>query len=99
MAIRVINTPAVRARRWGFATVLATVALIVAPQAFANDSAEVPTSDTYVVSQGETLWSIAQSLTPAGDDVSKTVSTIQSMNMLSSSTIMPGQQLVIPLAG
>jgi LysM repeat protein len=99
MAIRMVNTPAVRVRRWILATGLAVLALVLGPQAFANDAAEPGASDTYVVSQGETLWSIAQSVTPAGEDVRETVATIQSMNMLASSTIMPGQQLLVPLAG
>ena len=99
MAIRMVNTPAVRVRRWVFVAVLAVVALVAGPQAFAHDADQAGTSDTYVVSQGETLWSIAQSLTPVGDDVRETVATIQSMNMLSSSTIMPGQQVLVPLAG
>lgn len=99
MAIRMVNTPAVRIRRWIAATVLATVALVVAPQAFANDASEAPASDTYVVSQGETLWTIAQSLTPSGGDVRDTVATIKSMNVLESSTIIPGDQLVVPLRG
>lgn len=99
MSIRVVNTPAVRVRRWVLAIGLAVMALVVGPQAFAHDATEAGATDTYVVSQGETLWSIAQSLTPAEDDVRETVSTIQSMNMLTSSAIMPGQQLLVPLAG
>lgn len=99
MTIRVVNTPAVRVRRWIFVLMLAVVALVAGPQAFAHDATETGSSDTYVVSPGDTLWSIAQSLTPVGDDVGETVATIQSMNMLSTSTIMPGQQLLVPLAG
>ena len=99
MAIHVVNTPAVRVRRWVLVAIVAVVALVFGRQAFAHDATETGASDTYVVSQGETLWSIAQSLTPVGDDVRETVATIQSMNMLSSSSIMPGQQLLVPLAG
>lgn len=99
MAIRVVNTPAVRIRRWIAATMLATVALVVAPQAFAQGSSEGPATDTHVVSQGETLWQIAQEITPAGDDVRETVAVIKSMNMMESATIEVGEQLLIPLRG
>ncbi len=99
MAIRVVNTPAVRIRRWIAATLLATVALVVAPQAFAQGSDEAPASDTHVVSQGETLWQIAQDITPAGDDVRDTVEIIKSMNMMDTATIVAGEQLLIPLYG
>jgi len=106
MTIRLVNTPAVRVRRWTAAAIVALAVMVWAPQAFsgaqpavANNADAVGTSDTYVVSQGETLWSIAQSLTPVGHDVRDTVSTITSMNMLDSVTIHPGQQLLVPLAG
>jgi LysM repeat protein len=94
-----VNTPAVRVRRWVAATVLAAVALIVAPQAFAQESGAPAASDNYVVAQGETLWSIAQSITPADRNVRDTVATLKGMNVMDSSTIHSGDQLIIPIYG
>ena len=99
MTIRMVNTPAVRARRWVAVTVLAAVALIVAPQAFAQDSRAPAASDTYVVAQGETLWSIAQSITPSDRNVRDTVATLKSMNVMDSSMIRSGDQLIVPIYG
>lgn len=99
MTIHMVNTPAVRVRRWAAATVLAAAALVVAPQAFAHDAGAPAASDTYVVAQGETLWSIALSITPADRHVSDTVATLKAMNVMDSSTIHSGDQLVVPIYG
>ncbi len=99
MTIHMVNTPAVRARRWVAATVLAAVALIVAPQAFAQESGAPAASDTHVVAQGETLWSIAQSITPSDRNVRDTVATLKTMNVMDSSMIHGGDQLIVPIYG
>ncbi len=99
MSIRMVNTPVVRARRWMAALVLAAAAVVVAPQAFAHESSAPPASDTYVVAEGETIWSIAESITPADHDVRDTVDVVMSMNLLDSASIRPGDQLVIPIYG
>jgi len=97
MTIRMVNTPAVRVRRWVAATVLAAVALLVAPQAFAHESGAPAATDTYVVAQGETLWSIAQSITPLDRDVRDTGATLKTMNVMVSSVIHSGDQLIVPI--
>ncbi len=99
MSIRVVKTAKMRVRRWTAVFVVAVVALVVAPQAFAQDASAPSGSDTYVVTQGETLWSIAQSITPASRDVRDTVETVKSMNLLDSADIRPGDQLLIPIYG
>lgn len=99
MEIRVVNTPQVRMRRWAAATVIALAALIIAPQAFADDAkpGAPAASETYVVGQGETLWSIAGAVTEPGGDVRDTIAVIESMNMLPNSNIAVGQQLLVPV--
>jgi len=99
MTIHMVNTPATRVRRWVAVMVLAAVALIVAPQAFAQEPGVPAATDTYVVAQGETLWSIAQSITPADRRVDDTVATLKTMNVMDSSTIHSGEQLVVPIYG
>ena len=99
MSIRVVKTAKMRARRWIAVLVVAVVALVVAPRAFAQDDSARSASDTYVVAQGETLWSIAQAITPSSRDVRDTVETVKSMNLLASSSIKPGDQLLVPIYG
>ena len=99
MSIQMVNTPIVRARRWFAVVVLAGAAVIAAPQAFADNAGGPAASDTYVVADGETLWSISVALTPADRDVRDTVETVMSMNMLDSASIRPGDQLIVPLYG
>ncbi len=99
MSIRVVKTAKMRARRWTAVLVMAVVALVVAPQAFAQGDLEPSASDTYVVAEGETLWSIAQAITPSSGDVRDTVGTVKSMNLLDSANIRPGDQLLVPIYG
>ena len=99
MSIRVVKTAKMRARRWAAVLVVAVVALVVAPQAFAQGVSGPSASDTYVVSEGETLWSIAQAITPSSRDVRDTVDTVKSMNLLDSANIRPGDQLLVPIYG
>lgn len=99
MSVRVVNSPTMRARRGLAVLVIAVAAVIIAPQAFAQDAAAPTASDTYVVAHGETLWSIAESLTPPSRDVRDTVDTVMSMNLLDSASIAPGDQLVVPIYG
>lgn len=99
--VEMIQTPAAKARRRGvlMVVVLAVVA-IVAPQAFANDSAAAPTVyDTYTVGAGDSVWSIASDLTPAGVDVRDVVSDILTLNEMSSSALQAGEQLLLPEVG
>ncbi len=99
MTIHMVNTPAVRVRRWVVATALAGIAFAVAPQAFAQEPGAPSATHTYVVVQGETLWSIAQSITPDDRNVRDTVATLKTMNVMESASIREGDQLVVPIYG
>ncbi|WP_239512368.1 LysM peptidoglycan-binding domain-containing protein [Bifidobacterium aerophilum] len=62
------------------------------------DSASAPTEVTsYTVRPGDTLWSYAEMITPAGGDVSRSVALLQSMNDLDSSTLEVGQRIIVPV--
>jgi LysM repeat protein len=50
---------------------------------------------TVVVQAGDTLWSIAKRVDPAGDP-QRTVAELRELNGLQASTIEVGQQLVLP---
>lgn len=54
-----------------------------------NMNSNISTQDTYIVKQGDTLWSIAQKY-------QTTVNVLKSVNNLVSDVIVPGQVLVIP---
>jgi len=99
MSIHMVNTPKTRARRWVAVLVIAAAAVVVAPQAFAQEASGPLASDTYVVAEGETLWAIAQAITPPSRDVRDTVATVKSMNLLESASISPGDQLLVPIYG
>ena len=99
MSIRVVKTAKMRARRWTAVLVVAVVALVVAPQAFAQGESAPAASETYVVADGETLWSIAQAITPSSRDLRDTIETVKSMNLLDSANIRPGDQLLVPIYG
>lgn len=99
------QTPEARARRTrtgrvlAVALVLAGVA-IVAPQAIATEEAGDPVAvNTYTVGAGETLWSIASTLTQAGEDVRDTIAHIQELNAMSGTALAAGAQIAVPLAG
>ena len=66
--------------------------------ASAGDSAAVPATATVVVQPGQSLWGIARSVAPR-DDVRATIERITMLNNLDSTTVIPGQQLVVPAAG
>ncbi|WP_430867038.1 LysM peptidoglycan-binding domain-containing protein [Demequina aurantiaca] len=100
MKIYAPNNPAARAKRAGFVVVLLAMAVVVGPQAFANSSADdasaVVNADTYTVMPGDTLWVIANSITPSGDDVRETVGAIQRLNVMESSALRAGEELLLP---
>lgn len=50
----------------------------------------------HVVEPGESLWDVAQSITPAGEDVRDTLYRVRRLNGLASSTLQVGQQLLLP---
>ncbi|WP_084076756.1 LysM peptidoglycan-binding domain-containing protein [Demequina sp. NBRC 110057] len=96
--IRLLDTAQGRRRRRTVAAVIVAVAVaIVGPQAVAGDEPTIPVVfDTYTVAAGETLWSIASSLTPVGEDVNETIDVIQDLNAKGSSVLRAGEQILIP---
>ena len=96
------RTNAVRSDRRG--KVMAVVlAAALAWGGFAMLTAEPARSDTgatqvisYIVRPGDTLWSYASSITPAGQDVSETVDEMISLNNLESGALRAGQRLIVP---
>lgn len=97
-----VQTPLARARRKAVARVALIGAVLavlaaVAPGAIAGDEPGVAGAyDTYTVAQGESLWSIASSLTGPGEQVRETMSQLQSLNAMSGSTLRAGEQIAIP---
>ena len=51
---------------------------------------------SYTVRPGDTLWSYASAITPAGEDVSDTVAELIEINNLESGTLEAGQRIVVP---
>lgn len=96
------RTNAVRSDRRG--KVMAVVlAAALAWGGFAMLTVEPARSDTgatqvisYIVRPGDTLWSYASSITPAGQDVSETVDELISLNNLESGALRAGQRLIVP---
>ena len=77
------------------------IALALTPHAFASDQDATPGSlghDTYTVAAGETLWQIADSLTPVEGRVAVTVEAIMELNGMDSAAIAAGEQIIVPLA-
>jgi nucleoid-associated protein YgaU len=77
------------------------VLLILAAGAFLLFSLRVEAGmpvvvDEVVVQSGDTLWGIASTASAPGEDVRETIARIMELNGLSSSTIRPGQRLVVP---
>lgn len=86
-----------RVRRFLVVTALIVAAAVFGPQAFASNGEGDPAAlSTYTVGSGETLWSIASSMTPVGDDVRETMAQIQRLNAMTGSQVMTGDQLVVP---
>jgi len=52
-------------------------------------------SASYVVRQGDTLWSIAERLSP-GEDPRPVVDALTSVNHVDPGSLIPGQTLVVP---
>ena len=68
-------------------------------QALGGSAEPVPVAGrSYVVRSGDTLWSIADRVAP-GQDPRPVVDAIASANEVGPGLIVPGQTLVIPLAG
>jgi Tfp pilus assembly protein FimV len=105
MAIYAPNTPVAvarraRTRRVVLFVLFITMAAVFGPKAFATDASAEPVQlDTYTVSSGETLWSIAANLTPQGRDVRDTMAAIQEVNAMDSAQLRAGEQILLPQRG
>lgn len=57
---------------------------------------EVAPSQVVVVEQGQSLWGIASAASAPGEDVREVLSQIVALNSLPDSTIVAGQELLVP---
>ena len=64
--------------------------------AHAGTDASVYTGHRYVVSSGDTLWSIAAGEYGADVDVRRAIYQIREVNHLDDSTVSPGERLTLP---
>ena len=93
---------------------VAVSAVVFGPQAFADDapgaglavdtaasSAFAPAGefDTYTVAQGETLWAIAVAVSGPEHNAQDTVRAIMELNAMSSASVLPGDQILVPPLG
>ncbi|HEY5134215.1 MAG TPA: LysM peptidoglycan-binding domain-containing protein [Candidatus Nanopelagicales bacterium] len=79
------------------------IALVVSTAGHASTSQAgtgraVAATTTVVVQPGQTLWTVARGLS-ADADLRETVARIQELNGLASSSVRPGQQLIVPVIG
>lgn len=82
----------------GAATVLGAWAGPVADALGGGDRIELVAQTSYVVRDGDTLWSIASRLVP-GEDPRPVVDAIAATNGVDAGALVPGQTLVIPASG
>jgi hypothetical protein len=87
-----------RVAAWLLAAALAVAAYGIGAAAGgggAESVSYVPTREV-VVHQGDSLWSIAEGLTPPGGDVRQVVALLQELNGLRSPSIRGGDVLLVP---
>ena len=94
-----VNRTRVRRRRLAVTLILGSIGAswaVPAVKALGAGSEPVRVSSTsYVVRQGDTLWSIAQRISP-GQDPRPVVDALASANELDPGMLMPGRTLVLP---
>ena len=79
------------------AIVLALAVGMVGGRAMASGPERGVEVDVYTVGSGETLWSIASTRSSPGQDVRDIVDELMSLNELRDSSLLAGQQLLIPV--
>lgn len=72
------------------------VALALAVQRAQSDTGATQVTG-YIVRPGDTLWSYASAITPAGHDVSETVDELIALNNLESGSLQAGQRIIVPV--
>lgn len=82
-------------RRLTLAAVIIVTAVAGIVGAVDADTGPLPTIE-HRVRPGESLWVIADGLTPEGEDVRVTVRTVMDLNGLTDSALAVGQVLVLP---
>jgi nucleoid-associated protein YgaU len=94
-----VNRTRVRRRRVAATLVVASIGAawaVPAVKSLRASSEPVRVSSTsYVVRQGDTLWSIAQRLSP-DEDPRPVVDALAAVNGLDPGALVPGQALVVP---
>lgn len=88
-----------RIRRGLWVGAVMAAAVVWGPQAIASGDTEPGAVSTYTVVSGETMWSIASSITAPGGDVWGTVDKIAHLNGIKPSELREGQQIVVPVLG
>ena len=79
------------------AIVLALAVGMVGGRAMASGPERGVEVDVYTVGAGETLWSISSTQAAPGQDVRDVVDELMSLNELVDSSLVAGQQLLIPV--
>ena len=75
-------------------TFVAALVLLLASSVMA--AGPEPATVDYHVRAGDTLWTIAEGVSPVDADVRGVISEIRHLNELDSSLIVPGQVLAVP---
>lgn len=78
------------------AVVLALVVVLFGGRAVAGTPATALAVDTYTVSPGESLWTIASAYTASHEDVRDTVGELVELNGLVGGAVRAGQQILVP---
>lgn len=79
-------------------TLLLVMVAVGGTSADASDSTGGPATASVVVQAGDSLWTVAKSLQPNGDPRAM-MQTLVELNGLDGGSLVPGQQLIVPISG